>query len=112
MTSSVRSERLNILQTFQSRIMLTFSLAGPDERFGILAELFDIPLKKAKALGIEPPLYVDYGTNIKFKGDFYANFGLTVLGEPDSLPRPSFAEAPDPERNSYPGAPLAQTVLK
>ena len=51
---------------------------GPDERFQILADLFDIPLEQAKKLAIEPPLYCDYGTNIHFSGDFYANFNFTV----------------------------------
>jgi len=81
MTSLVCSEHVDIAKSYEALIVLPLRLTGPEERFGILAELFDIPLEKAKALGIEPPLYVDYGTNIKFEGDFYANFGLTVLGE-------------------------------
>lgn len=68
---------------------------GPDERFQILADLFEIPLEKAKLLSIEPPFWCDYGTNIKFKGEvrwsgsfagagklmssqFYCNFNTTV----------------------------------
>ncbi|KDE05721.1 hypothetical protein MVLG_03955 [Microbotryum lychnidis-dioicae p1A1 Lamole] len=52
---------------------------GPDSRWSILAELFQIPLEKMKKIAIEPPFYCDYGCNIKFKGEFYSNFGLTIL---------------------------------
>ncbi|KAF8526554.1 trimeric LpxA-like protein [Hysterangium stoloniferum] len=41
---------------------------GPDERLQILADLFGIPLEKARELAIEPPFWCDYGTNINFKG--------------------------------------------
>lgn len=51
---------------------------GPDERFQILAELFNISLEKSKSLAIEPPFRCDYGTNIEFKGDFYSNFNFIV----------------------------------
>ncbi|SCZ87290.1 BZ3500_MvSof-1268-A1-R1_Chr2-2g04756 [Microbotryum saponariae] len=48
---------------------------GPDSRWSILAELFQIPLEKMKKIAIEPPfllrLWVQY--------QFYSNFGLTVL---------------------------------
>lgn len=30
---------------------------------------------------VEPPFRVDYGNNIEFKGWFYANFNLTILGK-------------------------------
>lgn len=43
---------------------------GPDERFGILGELFGISGLEARAkLSIEPPFYCDYGVNIKFNGE-------------------------------------------
>ncbi|KLO19490.1 trimeric LpxA-like protein [Schizopora paradoxa] len=51
---------------------------GPDERYQILADLFKIPLEKAKRLAIEPPFYCDYGKNIEFKDEFYSNFNMTV----------------------------------
>ena len=51
---------------------------APEERFQILADLFNTPLEKAKQLFIEPPFRCDYGVNIHFKGEFYSNFGLTV----------------------------------
>jgi acetyltransferase-like isoleucine patch superfamily enzyme len=51
---------------------------GPDERLQILADLFAIPLEKAKRIAIEPPFHCDFGTNIHFKGDFYSNFNFTV----------------------------------
>ena len=51
---------------------------GPDERFQILADLFKIPLEKAKMLAIEPPFHCDFGTNIDFAGEFYCNFNFTV----------------------------------
>lgn len=46
---------------------------GPESRTEILQQLFGFAageegLTKAKRLVIEPPIYVDYGTNIKFKG--------------------------------------------
>ncbi|SGY15116.1 BQ5605_C013g07251 [Microbotryum silenes-dioicae] len=56
-----------------------FLCRGPDSRWSILAELFQIPLEKMKKIAIEPPFYCDYGCNIKFKGEFYSNFGLTIL---------------------------------
>lgn len=52
---------------------------GPDSRLQHLADLFKIPLERTRSIGIEPPLYVDYGYNIEFKGDFYANFGAVFL---------------------------------
>ncbi|GAA5921379.1 hypothetical protein JCM3775_003016 [Rhodotorula graminis] len=52
---------------------------GPDSRLQNLADLFRLPLAEVGRIGIEPPLYVDYGYNIEFKGDFYANFGCVFL---------------------------------
>ncbi|GAA5821071.1 hypothetical protein JCM11251_001948 [Rhodosporidiobolus azoricus] len=52
---------------------------GPDSRQQILADLFRVSLDKAKGLFIEPPLAVDYGYNIKFKGGFYANVNCVFL---------------------------------
>lgn len=51
---------------------------GPDERFQILADLFNITLENTKKLAIEPPFHCDYGTNIHFAGEFYSNFNLTA----------------------------------
>ncbi|KAF8526555.1 trimeric LpxA-like protein [Hysterangium stoloniferum] len=50
---------------------------GPDERLQILADLFGMPLEKARQLAIEPPFRCDYGTNINFKGS--AESPLTCL---------------------------------
>ncbi|GAA5918583.1 hypothetical protein JCM6882_001900 [Rhodosporidiobolus microsporus] len=52
---------------------------GPDSRLQHLADLFHIPLEKTKSIALEPPFVCDYGYNIEFKGDFYANFGLVAL---------------------------------
>ncbi|GJN87090.1 hypothetical protein Rhopal_000035-T1 [Rhodotorula paludigena] len=52
---------------------------GPDSRLQHLADLFELPLERVRSIAIEPPLYVDYGYNIEFKGDFYANFGCVFL---------------------------------
>lgn len=52
---------------------------GPDSRLQNLADLFELPLERVRSIAIEPPLYVDYGYNIEFKGDFYANFGCVFL---------------------------------
>lgn len=46
---------------------------APESKYEILQQLFGFAqgedgLAKAKQLIIEPPLYVDYGTNIKFRG--------------------------------------------
>ena len=54
----------------------------PDLKYEILQQLFGFPegtegLAKAKTLYIEPPIYVDYGTNVKFKG-----WGALRLGGP------------------------------
>ncbi|GAA5901823.1 hypothetical protein JCM6882_008682 [Rhodosporidiobolus microsporus] len=52
---------------------------GPDSRHQLLADLFRVPLEKAKGLFFEPPFAVDYGYNIKFKGGFYANVNCVFL---------------------------------
>ncbi|GAA6037605.1 hypothetical protein JCM8097_006136 [Rhodosporidiobolus ruineniae] len=52
---------------------------GPDSRLQHLADLFQVPLERTKHINLEPPFYCDYGTNIEFKGDFYANFGAVFL---------------------------------
>jgi len=52
---------------------------GPDERIQILADLFGMPLEKARELAIEPPFWCDYGINIDFKGSAYMNFNCTIL---------------------------------
>ncbi|TIB79421.1 hypothetical protein E3Q23_00075 [Wallemia mellicola] len=48
-------------------------------KYDILAQLFDIPLEKAKKLAIEPPFYCDHGVFIEFKGSFYCNNNTTIL---------------------------------
>ncbi|BGP41090.1 E1 ubiquitin-activating protein [Rhodotorula kratochvilovae] len=52
---------------------------GPESRQQHLADLFRIPLERAKQLAIEPPLAVDYGYNIEFKGEFYCNVNCVFL---------------------------------
>ncbi|GAA6005317.1 hypothetical protein JCM10207_002936 [Rhodosporidiobolus poonsookiae] len=52
---------------------------GPESRFQHLAELFRVPVERVRSINIEPPLFVDYGYNIEFKGDFYANSGSKFL---------------------------------
>lgn len=78
----VSLRKMHLLQEFPapdpSDIKEATDYFGPDERFQILADLFRIPLEKAKRLGIEPPFYCDYGKNIEFKDEFYSNFNLTV----------------------------------
>ncbi|PBK73393.1 hypothetical protein ARMSODRAFT_631876 [Armillaria solidipes] len=49
------------------------------ERKEILAELLNAPVGNLDSVYVEPPLYVDYGTNIKLKGSFYANYNTTIL---------------------------------
>ena len=53
-------------------------LAYHGEQTKILAELFNMPLEKAGFVFIEAPLRVDNGTQVEFRGLFYANYGLTV----------------------------------
>lgn len=54
---------------------------GPDDRRQLLADLFGITLEevKSKPIEIEPPLWLDYGTNITFKGSFYCNWNCTFV---------------------------------
>jgi len=52
---------------------------GPESRQQHLADLFRLPLERVKQLAIEPPLALDYGYNITFKGEFYANTGCVFL---------------------------------
>ncbi|KAK0217957.1 trimeric LpxA-like protein, partial [Armillaria fumosa] len=49
------------------------------ERKEILAELLNVPVNSLQSVYLEPPVYVDYGTNIKLKGSFYANYNATIL---------------------------------
>ncbi|PBK95323.1 trimeric LpxA-like protein [Armillaria gallica] len=49
------------------------------ERKEILAELLNAPVSNLDSVYVEPPLYVDYGTNIELKGSFYANYNTTIL---------------------------------
>ncbi|KAK0462536.1 trimeric LpxA-like protein [Desarmillaria tabescens] len=49
------------------------------ERREILAELLNVPVCDLDSVLVEPPLYVDYGTNIKLNGSFYANYNTTIL---------------------------------
>ncbi|KAF5338243.1 hypothetical protein D9758_012837 [Tetrapyrgos nigripes] len=52
---------------------------GNPERNAILAELLNVPVEDVKDVLIEPPLYVDFGTNIKLLGSFYANYNTCIL---------------------------------
>ncbi|GAA6006282.1 hypothetical protein JCM10207_000588 [Rhodosporidiobolus poonsookiae] len=52
---------------------------GPEPRQQLLADLFRIPLEKAKALAIEPPFFCDYGYNIEFGNVFYCNVNCCFL---------------------------------
>lgn len=45
----------------------------------LLAELLELPEERVANVEIEPPLWVDYGTNIKPLGSFYANYNTTIL---------------------------------
>jgi maltose O-acetyltransferase len=40
-----------------------------------------MPLDKTKQIGIEPPFYCDYGSNIKFKGEV-CSVRLIAKGRP------------------------------
>lgn len=50
-----------------------------DERKRLLSSLLELPIEKIAKVEIEPPLWVDYGTNIKPEGAFYANYNTTIL---------------------------------
>ncbi|KAJ1020179.1 hypothetical protein NDA16_004459 [Ustilago loliicola] len=50
-----------------------------DDRKRLLSELLELPPAAVEKVEIEPPLYVDYGTNIKPEGAFYANYNTTIL---------------------------------
>ncbi|GAA5864087.1 hypothetical protein JCM8547_005131 [Rhodosporidiobolus lusitaniae] len=52
---------------------------GPESRLQHLADLFGVSVERTKSINLEPPFYCDYGYNIEFKGDFYANFGMVIL---------------------------------
>ncbi|SNX83704.1 related to galactoside O-acetyltransferase [Melanopsichium pennsylvanicum] len=54
------------------------NLTGEDRK-RLLSELFQLPLEAIAKVELEPPLYVDYGTNIKPEGAFYANYNTTIL---------------------------------
>lgn len=58
---------------------------GPDSRLQHLADLFRIPLADVRKIGIEPPLYVDYGYNCEFKGECVL---CVLLPRPRRLPFP------------------------
>lgn len=52
-------------------------------RRALIEELFFLSpgqMKKQK-IYIEPPIFCDYGFNVKFEGSFYANTGITVLDD-------------------------------
>ncbi|TIA84490.1 hypothetical protein E3P94_00273 [Wallemia ichthyophaga] len=49
------------------------------KKYEVIADLFDIPLEKAKQLAIEPPFYCDHGVFIEFKGSFFCNYNTTIL---------------------------------
>ncbi|SJX65918.1 related to galactoside O-acetyltransferase [Sporisorium reilianum f. sp. reilianum] len=50
-----------------------------EDRKRLLSELLELPLDRVGKVEIEPPLWVDYGTNIKPEGAFYANYNTTIL---------------------------------
>lgn len=50
-----------------------------DTRKKLLSQLLELPEDQVAKVEIEPPLYVDYGTNIKPEGAFYANYNTTIL---------------------------------
>ncbi|GAC98916.1 galactoside O-acetyltransferase [Pseudozyma hubeiensis SY62] len=50
-----------------------------EDRKRILADLLEVPLSSVARAEFEPPLWVDYGTNIKLEGAFYANYNTTIL---------------------------------
>ncbi|THU78718.1 trimeric LpxA-like protein [Dendrothele bispora CBS 962.96] len=52
---------------------------GNPERNAILAELLNVPVESLGEVLIEPPLYVDYGTNIRLLGSFYTNYNTCIL---------------------------------
>ena len=52
---------------------------GDEGKYSLIAQLFDIPLERAKKLFIEPPFYCDHGVFIEFKGEFYCNYNTTIL---------------------------------
>lgn len=49
------------------------------QRQRIIGQLFDLSKEMSKRIFLEPPFHVDFGFNIKFKGDFFANAGLCIL---------------------------------
>ncbi|PBK95325.1 trimeric LpxA-like protein [Armillaria gallica] len=59
--------------------ILYFPTHSGQERKEILAELLNASVSNLNSLYVEPPLYVDYGTNIELKGSFYANYNTTVF---------------------------------
>lgn len=50
-----------------------------DTRKKLLSQLLELPEEQVAKVEIEPPFYVDYGTNIKPEGAFYANYNTTIL---------------------------------
>ncbi|TKY87661.1 hypothetical protein EX895_003242 [Sporisorium graminicola] len=50
-----------------------------EDRKRLLADLLEVPVDRVAKMEIEPPLWVDYGTNIKPEGAFYANYNTTIL---------------------------------
>ncbi|KAF9035401.1 trimeric LpxA-like protein [Hymenopellis radicata] len=64
-------------------IMYRYNTSPPTrdgrERREMLAELFCVPVESIPNVYIEPPLYVDFGSNIKVASDFYANYNTTIL---------------------------------
>ncbi|KAK0538456.1 hypothetical protein OC835_001437 [Tilletia horrida] len=56
-----------------------FDAMGPERR-AIIGELFGISdPSQLSRIEIEPPLWLDYGTNIHLEGSFYCNFNTTIL---------------------------------
>ena len=53
---------------------------GPERR-QILADLFNLPYDEVQRLDLylEPPIFIDYGVNMEFRGQFYCNYNCTFL---------------------------------
>ncbi|EST05709.1 Maltose/galactoside acetyltransferase [Kalmanozyma brasiliensis GHG001] len=50
-----------------------------EDRKRLLSELLETSQESLAKVEFEPPLWVDYGSNIKLEGAFYANYNTTIL---------------------------------
>ncbi|WFD39586.1 uncharacterized protein MJAP1_002566 [Malassezia japonica] len=53
-------------------------VTGSDRR-DLLAKIFHLKDGHEAKIEVEPPLWLDYGCNVKFEGSFYCNFNATIL---------------------------------